>query len=102
MVLVVGLSAGLAAASAATPNVSGPVSGGLGAIQPPNLTTPDLAQLGYQGSEYFLDGTATAYTATTPLPTDGTIAATPASTAPYKTRSSSRTGRPTRASSTAR
>ncbi len=86
LVLVVGLSAGLAAASAANPGVTGPVSGGLGAIQPPNLNPFDLAQVGYQQSEYFLEGTATAYTAATPLPTDGTITATPASTAPYKTR----------------
>ena len=58
-VLVVGMSAGLAAAS---PDVSGPITGGAGAILPPNLNGFDLAQVGYEQSEYFLDGTATAFT----------------------------------------
>ena len=52
------MSAGLAAAS---PMVSGPVTGGSGAILPANLNGFDLAQVGYEQSEYFLQGTATAY-----------------------------------------
>ncbi len=85
-VLVVGLSAGLSAASAASPSVSGPVTGGLEAIQPPNLNPFDLAQVGYRQSEYFLSGTASAYTSASPLSTDGKFTVTPASTAPYTTR----------------
>ncbi len=85
MVLVVGLSAGLAAASAASPSVSGPVTGGAGAILPPNLNGFDLAQVGYQQSEYFLSGTASAYTPNpAPLTSDGKWTVAPGtSTAPY-------------------
>ncbi len=86
MMLVVALSAGLAGASAASPSVSGPVSGGLGAIQPPNLNGFDLAQVGYQQSEYFFSGNATAYTGASPLPSDGVWTVTPATTAAYKSR----------------
>ena len=58
----VAASVGSAAASAASPTVSGPVTGGSGAILPPNLNGFDLAQVGYQQSEFFLTGTANAYT----------------------------------------
>jgi hypothetical protein len=85
--LAVVLSVGGAAASAASPTVSGPVTGGSGAIQPPNLNTFDLAQVGYQQSEYFLQGTASAYTPSPgPLTSDGMWTVAPASTAPYTTR----------------
>src|SRR5271154_2884313 len=50
------------AASAASPTVSGPVPGGMGAIVPANLTLPDVSKLGYRSAEYFLAGTASAYT----------------------------------------
>ena len=60
LILVIALSGGPAAASAASPTVSGPVTGGAGVPQPPNLNGFDLAQVGYQQSEYFLSGTASA------------------------------------------
>ncbi|HSO95507.1 MAG TPA: alpha/beta hydrolase domain-containing protein [Acidimicrobiia bacterium] len=65
--------------------VTGPVTGGAGK---PNLvsTSFDLASKGYTAAEYFLSGTATAYTSPTPLTTDGKWKIEPASTAPYKTR----------------
>jgi hypothetical protein len=56
-VLVVGLSAGLAGASV---TVTVPPTGG-GAILPPNLNGFNLAQVGYQQSEYFLSGDAKSY-----------------------------------------
>jgi hypothetical protein len=85
-VVFVVVFAGLAGAS---PVVSVPPEGG-GAILPPNLNAFDLAQVGYEQSEYFLEGTATAYTPTAPLTTDGkwSVAPTtpPADPAAYKTR----------------
>jgi Alpha/beta hydrolase domain len=89
--LAVAARVGRAAASAANPTVSGPVTGGLGAIVPPNLNEFDLAQVGYQQSEFFLTGTANAYSPTAPLTTDGkwTVAPGTAPTsppAPYTTR----------------
>jgi hypothetical protein len=92
-VLPVGVAASVrgAAASAASPTVSGPVTGGSGAIVPPNLNAFDLAQVGYQQSEFFLTGTANAYTPSGSLTNDGkwTVApgTAPASPpAPYTTR----------------
>lgn len=68
-----------------TPAVTGPITGGAGK---PNLITTnfDLATVGYVGEEYFLSGSATAYTSPTPLTANGKWTVTPASTAPYKTR----------------
>jgi hypothetical protein len=85
-VVVLGLSASLAGASAASPNVSGPVTGGAGAILPANLQGFDLGQFGYQSAEYFISGTASAYTSANPLTSDGAWSVTPTSTAPYTTR----------------
>jgi hypothetical protein len=85
-VVVVGMSAGLAAASAASPTVAGPVTGGAGAILPPNLNGFDLAQVGYEQSEYFLSGTADTYTPTAPLTSDGMWSVTPTTPAGYTTR----------------
>jgi hypothetical protein len=79
-------SVGRAAASAASPTVSGPVTGGLGAILPPNLNGFDLAQVGYQQSEFFLTGTANAYTPSGTLTTDGKWTVAPGTPAPYTTR----------------
>jgi hypothetical protein len=45
-----------------------------------------LSQVGYEESEYFISGTATAYTSKTPLTKDGKWHVTAASTAPYTTR----------------
>lgn len=71
------------APSAAVPAVSGPVSGGnglrLGVVEIPR---PD----GYGINEYFFSGTATGYTNTAPLTSDGQWSLAPASTAPYKSR----------------
>ncbi len=52
------------------PTIEGPVSGGTGA---PLIaaTTFDLAEVGYTQSEYFVSGTASAYTNMGPLDTDG-------------------------------
>jgi hypothetical protein len=79
---------GASSASAAAPpvtTITGPVTGGKGS---PSLavTTFDLASLGYVENEYFVAGTATSYTAPTPLSSDGKWRATPAATAPYETR----------------
>jgi hypothetical protein len=70
--------------SAASPTVTGPVSGGSGINL--NSTLFDLSQVGYQQSEYFVSGTASAYTPSAPLTTDGKWTVTPSATAPYKTR----------------
>ena len=49
-------------------------------------TTFDLAQVGYSEAEYFISGTATAYTNVGPLSNDGQWTVTPGDTAAYKTR----------------
>ncbi|GGN19731.1 alpha/beta hydrolase domain-containing protein [Streptomyces fuscichromogenes] len=74
-----------AAASAADPVVTGPVTGGLGA---PQLygTAFDLGQVGYQQSEYFLSGNATSYQPVNPLTADGKWTVAPAATSAYTTR----------------
>lgn len=74
--------------------VSGPVSGGKGSVvlapSPPEPgqapSVFDLSTVGYTESEYFLSGTATAYTSDQPLSTDGQWTTKPAGTAPYVTR----------------
>ena len=78
----------------AAATVSGPVSGGKGYVvlapSPPQDGQPstvfDLASVGYEESEYFLEGTATAYTSDQPLTADGRWTVRTAGTAPYKTR----------------
>jgi hypothetical protein len=60
---------------------------GDGAILPPNLNGFDLAQVGYKQSEFFLAGTATAYTPTAPLTSNGMWSVAPSpNLAAYKTR----------------
>ncbi len=68
--------------SAAVPTVAGPIPG------TPVLagTSFDLSQVGYEQSEYFLSGTATSYTSSAPLTSDGKWRVTPSTTAPYTTR----------------
>jgi hypothetical protein len=67
------------------PTLTGPVSGGHG--QPSLITTSfDLADVGYTGAEYFLEGNATAYSSAQPLTSDGRWSVTPQASAPYKTR----------------
>ena len=80
------LAAGGAGAAAASPTVEGEITGGNGS---PVVAAAgfDLATVGYEQSEFLLSGTATAYTAATPLPSDGKWGATPSDvTADYKTR----------------
>ena len=74
------------AAPAAVPNptVEGPITSPGGAFL--QSTTIDLASLGYRQAEYFLSGTASAYTSDTPRGADGLWTVTPAATAAYKTR----------------
>jgi hypothetical protein len=87
MVLAVGLAAGSAGAEVAAPSVTGPVTGGSGDIQPPNVASLDLAKVGYRGSEYLLSGTASSYVPNPePLTSDGKWTIAPASTAPFTTR----------------
>ena len=74
--------------------LTGPVSGGKGYVvlapSPPQEgqapTVFDLASVGYQEQEFFLSGTATAYTSDQTLSTDGKWTVKSAGTAPYATR----------------
>src|SRR5262245_45995377 len=78
----------LASASfaASTPMVEGPVTGGNGAPLLLGTTLFDLSEIGYEQIEWFVGGTATAYTSAAPLSSDGRWTVTPGATAPYKTR----------------
>ncbi len=78
-------SSAMPASTVAVPTVTGPVTGGKGA---PTLVTAtiDPTAFGYTEEEYFLEGTATAYTSDVPLGSDGLWTVHPQSTAPYKTR----------------
>jgi hypothetical protein len=71
--------------SAPSPAVQGPIlpTSGISFL---GSTLFPLSKVGYEESEYFLSGTATAYTSKTPLTKDGKWHVTPASTAPYTTR----------------
>ncbi len=73
------------AASVPRATVTGPVTGGKG-INLAGTTSFDLSSVGYEQSEYFLSGTASAYTSASPLTPNGRWSVTPASTAPYTTR----------------
>src|SRR2546427_1972202 len=74
----------VAAAEVASPTLEGPVAGsGKPFIA---STTFDLAEVGYQQAEYFISGTASAFTSAAPLTSDGRWTATPGETAAYKTR----------------
>jgi len=75
----------VAAAVVATPSVTGPITSPGGAfITPP--TTLDLGQFGYVEEEFFVAGTASAYTSAAALTPDGRWTATPGATAEYVTR----------------
>jgi Alpha/beta hydrolase domain len=87
LVVLVGvvLHAIVASADVPIPSVEGPVTGGLGA--PFVVSTGfDLAEVGYEQAEYFLSGTATAFTSATALTSDGFWTVSPGETAAYKTR----------------
>ena len=85
LALLVSATATVASAQVPNPTVEGPVTGGNGS---PFIasTTFDLSQVGYAETEYFISGTATAYTSDAALTSDGQWTVTPASTAAYKTR----------------
>jgi len=72
-------------AGVASPNIEGPVSGGLGAPFVAS-TTFDLAEVDYSQAEYFISGTATSYVNVGALGADGVWTIAPAATADYKTR----------------
>ena len=78
----------VAAAAVPSPTLEGPVTGG----GKPFIasTTFDLAQVGYEQTEYFISGTASAFTSAAPLTSDGRWMVTPGETAGYKTRVSLR------------
>jgi Alpha/beta hydrolase domain len=78
-------TAAFLAANVPQATVTGPVTGGTG-IDLVGTTSFDLSSVGYEQSEYFLSGTATAYTSAKPLTSNGRWNVTAASTAPYKTR----------------
>ena len=82
-------------AGAGSATVSGPVTGGGGiplvfSSQPADALngTPvfDLGSVGYKQEEFFVEGTANAYTPTSTLTTDGHWTVQPSSQAAYKTR----------------
>ena len=77
-----GASAG---ASAASPSVTAATGGG-GEPVLPGFTSFDPAVVGYEQSEVFLSGTASAYEMTSPVDNDGKYSAVATSTAPYTTR----------------
>ena len=80
-------SAGAAAAKdpVPVPKVEGPILPTSGISFVASTTFP-LSQVGYEESEFFLSGTATAYKSSTPLTKNGRWHVMPATTAPYKTR----------------
>jgi hypothetical protein len=65
--------------------VKGPITGGRGSAMVVAGMT-DVTKLGYTETEYFLSGTATAYTSDTPLSSDGKWTVREGGTAPYVTR----------------
>jgi hypothetical protein len=73
------------APSAASPHITGPVTGGKGS---PALSvgTFSLDSVGYVESEYFFSGGARAYQNTAPLSSDGRWSVQPAASADYKSR----------------
>jgi len=72
--------------AAASPMVTGPVTGGNGTIALPGTTQFGLGSVGYTQSEFFLSGNASSYAPTTALGSDGKWQVAPATTAPYSTR----------------
>src|SRR5262245_37199382 len=86
LALLISTAATVASAQVPSPTLEGPITGGNGSPFV-RSTSFDLAQVGYLQEEFFISGTATAYTSgANPLSTDGNWTVTAASTAPYKTR----------------
>jgi hypothetical protein len=88
LMLSVGLigSSPIAQADAGSPTVSGPVTVGNGVPVLPGNTAFDLASVGYAQSEFFVEGTASAYSPSSPLMTDGRWSVAVSSEAAYTTR----------------
>jgi hypothetical protein len=80
------LAGGRPVLAAGGPTVTGPVTGGNGAIVLPGTTTFDLRSIGYTQSEFFVSGNATSYTPKAPLGSDGRWQVEPAQAAAYTTR----------------
>jgi hypothetical protein len=80
----VGLS-GIAQADAASPTVT-PASGGNGIPLVFGHAAFDLADVDYQQSEFFVEGTASAYAPVDPLTSNGLWTVAPSTSAAYKTR----------------
>lgn len=74
-----------APSSVPVPTVEGPIlpTSGISFV---GSTLFPLSQVGYEESEFFLSGTATAFTSATPLTKNGRWHVSVASSAPYKTR----------------
>ena len=79
------LAPAVASAVVPSPTIEGPVTGGFGFPFVAG-TSIDLSKVGYVEEEYFISGTATAFTSATPLDSDGRWTVTPGDTAAYKTR----------------
>jgi len=79
------LSGTVASAQVPSPTLEGPITGGHGT---PFVaaTSFDLARVGYTEEEYFISGTASAYTNVGALTPDGRWTVAPGATAAYKTR----------------
>jgi hypothetical protein len=73
-----------ARAQVPVPDIEGPITSPGGAFL--ESTTFDLGQVGYTEQEYFISGTASAYTNQGTLGDDGMWTVTPGATATYKTR----------------
>ena len=76
---------GTAPSPVPTPTVQGPIEPSSG-ISYLGSTTFDPSAVGYEQSEFFLSGTATAYKSEQPLTANGKWSVTPQTTAPYTTR----------------
>src|SRR5271168_1217455 len=74
----------LKAHAGTAPTVTGPIPGA--AYLSPQHFRVSLSERGYTEEEYFVSGTATAFTADGPMPADGRLTVQPGSTAPYTTR----------------
>jgi hypothetical protein len=78
------LLAGRTVAGGVGPSVEGPITGP-GSLSLDSTAFP-LAPFGYAEEEFFLTGTAAAYTSDAPLASDGSWAASPGESAAYTTR----------------
>jgi hypothetical protein len=84
MLLLSSVLVSRAPAQVPSPTLEGPITGnGRPFIASTNF---DLAQVGYMQEEFFISGTATAYTSAGPLTSDGKWTVSPGNTAAYKTR----------------